>query len=88
MQFLIALDQLLNTLLFWLPGGCWADESFSARCWRCRAIRPFTWLQPVVDVLFFFDRWHCFNSYSSELIRSQSPPEERAPQKSVTAVSS
>lgn len=76
-QLLIALDQLLNTLLFFLPGGCWADETLSSRAWRCRAFPPFTWIQPAIDRLFFFDPHHCKASYQSERLRNQSPPEER-----------
>lgn len=75
-QILIALDQLLNTLLFWLPGGTWADETLSARCWRCRDKQPFKTLQPVIDLL-FFDPAHCVDSYLSERKRSQLPPEYR-----------
>ena len=58
-QVAIAIDQLANTLLWFLPGGCWADETFSARCWRCRNIAPFKWLRPVVDAILFFDPQHC-----------------------------
>lgn len=83
-QVFIAFDQLLNTLLFFLPGGCWADETLSARAWRCRNIKPFTWLCPALDVLFFWDvdqyGKHCQSSYESELMRFQSPPEERLKQ--------
>lgn len=75
-QILIALDQLLNTLLFWLPGGCWADETLSARAWRCRNTKPFDKIQPVIDRL-FFDPSHCLDSYLSERRRFQLPPEYR-----------
>lgn len=76
-QILIAVDQLLNSLLFFLPGGCWADETLSARAWRCRAMAPFNMLQPVIDRLFFWDKEHCRTSFESEVERRQSPPEER-----------
>lgn len=76
-QMLIAFDQLLNTLLFFLPGGCWADETLSARSWRCRELPPFTWMQPVIDRLFFFQSAHCKGSYENERLRTQSPPGER-----------
>jgi hypothetical protein len=74
---LIALDQLLNVLLFFLPGGTWPDETLSARSWRCRDLRPFTKLQPAIDRLFFWQPEHCRQSYESELQRLQSPPAER-----------
>lgn len=76
-QALIALDQLLNTLLFWLPGGAWADETLSARAWRMRDTPPFTWLRPLLDAVFFFDPQHCYTSWLSEIFRNQSPPGER-----------
>lgn len=34
LQLAIAIDQVLNTL-----AGGWADETLSARAWRCRATR-------------------------------------------------
>lgn len=74
---LIAMDQLVNTLLFFLPGGAWADETISARSWRLRHAQPFKALRPVIDTMFFFDSNHCQSSYESEKLRNQSPPEER-----------
>lgn len=70
-QILIAIDQLINAVF-----GGWADETLSARCWRCRYIQPFKTLQPVIDRL-FFDPAHCVDSYLSERKRSQLPPEYR-----------
>ena len=74
-QFFIAIDQLLNVTCFWLPGGCWADETLSARAWRVREATP--WLYLAIDALFFWESAHCLMSYQSELKRRQSPPEER-----------
>jgi len=76
-QILIAFDQLVNALLLFLPGGTWADETFSSRCWRCRAQQPFKTLRPLIDAAFFFDHDHCRMSFESERLRLQSPPEER-----------
>ena len=75
-QVLIAIDQFINTLCFWLPGGCWADETLSARAWRIRGEYPrlHVWL----DRLFFWDDNHCEESYESERLRLQAPPELRA----------
>lgn len=78
-QVLIAFDQLINTLLFFLPGGCWADETLSSRTWRMRHVQPFKTLRPVIDGLFFFDPRHCKTSFDAERLRTQSPPEERCP---------
>lgn len=66
-QFLIAIDQLANTLL-----GGMADETLSARSWRTQS--P---IHKAIDAVFFFDRQgmkrHCQLSYESELLRLQLP---------------
>lgn len=72
-QVLVALDQLVNAAI---PGG-WADETFSARCWRRREHPAWGALRLVVDTLLFFDAKHCEESYKSELLRLQCPPELR-----------
>lgn len=62
-QVLIAIDQLLNTLV-----GGYADETVSARAYRkgWRRREAFiNWL--------FNDPNHCMNSYNSELLRSHLP---------------
>lgn len=70
-QILIALDQLLNTLL-----GGMADETLSARLYRTR--HP---MQRWVDTLFFWDREglvrHCELSYRAELLRHHLPARYR-----------
>lgn len=67
-QFLIALDQLINTLC-----GGWADETLSSRAWREN--REF--LRRLIDALFFWQPHHCRASYENELARSQLPPAMR-----------
>lgn len=74
-QFFIALDQLINTCCFWLPGGSWADETLSARAWRIRGEYPK--LHKTIDTILFFDSNHCEESYLSEKQRLQSPVETR-----------
>jgi len=69
---LIALDQLVNTLL-----GGWPDETFSSRCWRWSEDGKRDWPRKLVDGLLFWDRNHCRESYMSELLRRQCPPEMR-----------
>jgi len=72
-QVAIAVDQLLNALL-----GGWADETFSARCWRLESERKWARvMRPVVDAIFFFDDNHCKESYESEMNRIQLAPEYR-----------
>ena len=77
-QMLIALDQLANTLLWFLPGGCWADETLSSRAWRIRQVPGWGWLHRLIDGIFFLQDAHCEQSYVSELLRYQLPPEFRA----------
>lgn len=73
-QILISFDQFLNTLIF----GGWADETMSSALWRMdRDGRFWGWLRPIIDTVLFFDPNHCQTSYESELLRNQSPPEER-----------
>ena len=73
-QKLIALDQLLNT--FYKDGK--ADETISARAWRCRD----TWKRRVAFIDWVFYRLlgeidHCKQSYESEVNRTQLPLEYR-----------
>lgn len=66
----ISIDQLLNTL----TGGA-PDETLSARAWRLELYDH--WFgkiaRPVIDIILFFDKDHCFKSYLSEAKRSQLP---------------
>lgn len=71
-QNLIAIDQLVNTLIF----AGWSDETLSARCWRGRKKHP--WARVLIDALFFpLERKHCYKSFMAEQRRLQSPVEER-----------
>jgi len=71
-QVLIALDQLANALL---PGG-WADETFSARCWRLRERSGWGTARYAIDAAarLLGDEGHCQTSYESEVKRLQCPP--------------
>ncbi len=70
-QVLLALDQLLNTLI-----GGWADESFSARCYRNRFNNGWLIMMRIVNLI-FFNRKHCQQAYESEKQRTQCPVEYR-----------
>lgn len=78
-QILIAVDQLLNTLV---PFG-WADETFSARCYRERENGPhWAIMRFLVDSLFLampfvWQSDHCRKSYEAERSRYQLPQEYR-----------
>lgn len=71
-EFLIAVDQLLNTIC-----GGYADETVSSRCWRLRDYQPYRILRAVIDGLFFWQKDHCQTAYESERKRMQLPPELR-----------
>ena len=74
-QILIAVDQLVNTLV-WIKGDGFgfADETLSARAWRLRCQSS---AYKRIDALFFWDRdggkHHCELSYESELERRHLP---------------
>lgn len=74
-QFLIAVDQVLNTLCVWLPGGSWADETLSSRAHRIQDTHPR--MRKVFNTIFFWQQDHCLGSYENERKRMQSPPELR-----------
>jgi len=73
MQFLIAIDQLLNTVF-----GGFADETLSARVWRMRN-NGWMWAltRYLIDGVFFLQEGHCKESYESEINRKQLPVEYR-----------
>ena len=69
---LIAFDQQCNTLLLGQP-----DETISARCYRMRSHGIF-WRRLCLCInLLFGDDGHCKSAHTSELLRSQLPPEYR-----------
>ena len=70
-QVLVALDQLINTLI-----GGFADETLSSRAHR-RRLRGKGGVAWVIDHIFFWQDEHCKASYESELERSQLPVELR-----------
>ena len=73
-KVLIAVDQLLNALL-----GNWPDETLSSQAWRWHRNGVRHWPYQAVNALFglFGDKEHCEESYASEVLRRQFPPELR-----------
>lgn len=71
LQFLIAIDQLVNTLI---PGG-YADETLSARAHRMRVKgQPYWgWLARAINLLFFWQEDHCRGAWLEETRRRQLP---------------
>ena len=74
-EFLIAIDQVFNTLLY-IPGDStgFADETLSARAWRLRKISS---VYKVIDAVFFWSKNHCQTSYLAEKVRLHEPKEYR-----------
>ena len=75
-QFIIALDQVLNTLI----RGGYADETISARAWRSQHNPKWAIWRNRIDwwALYLFNQKnHCYLSYVSERSRTQMPPEYR-----------
>ena len=64
---LIAFDQLVNAI-----GGGWPDETLSSRAWR--------WHRRVIDCVaaLLGDKNHCEESFNSERLGRQLPPEARS----------
>ena len=72
-QIIIALDQLFNALTWG-----WADETFSARCWRLKERNSFWALaRCLVDGIFFWDTKedmkHCQWAFENEQKRVHMP---------------
>lgn len=74
-NFLIGLDQTLNTLIKLSDGWGCADEMLSARAYRLHNEHPL--LIKLIDGLFFWDDYHCQECYGIELAKLQLPQEYR-----------
>lgn len=78
-QALIAIDQAINTLVF-IRGDGWgrADETLSARLFRCHIQGHIghRWYR-AVDLLFWFDPGHCWDSWRAEFERRHLPDHYR-----------
>jgi hypothetical protein len=71
-QFLIAFDQVINTLVYIKGDGFgFADETLSARAWRLRDESSLPY--KIINLLFFWQGSHCKEAYESELNRKQLP---------------
>jgi hypothetical protein len=64
----VAVDQLANAIL-----GGYCCETLSSRCWRLREYKPYAYLRPVIDRLFFWQPAHCKASYEAQVARRNVP---------------
>ena len=71
-NILIATDQLVNAIF-----NGWPDETLSSRAYRWDASGKRAWPRKLIDALLFFDPNHCWESFESERIGRQLPPEAR-----------
>ena len=71
---LIALDQLVNALF-----GGWPDETISSRAWRWELAGVRSWPRRLRAglALILGDKDHCRESFESERLGRQLPPELR-----------
>lgn len=69
----IWIDQGINTIiLFGYP-----DETLSSRFYRWYRDDKCKYPMIILDKILFFDKNHCYNSYLSEKLNKQLPPEFR-----------
>lgn len=71
-KVLIAIDQLINTLI-----GGWPDETLSSQAHRWEQAGKRSWTRKMIDAIFFWEERHCYSSYISEREGRQLPPELR-----------
>lgn len=71
-QVAVAFDQLLNTF-----AGGWADETLSARAYRCRHQPGWRFFMEVVDTAFFWQKDHCRTAHKYEQMRLRLSPDFR-----------
>ncbi len=75
-QFLIAFDQLINTLVYIKGDGFgFADETLSARAYRLRELSSTPYR--IINGIFFWQTDHCKEAYESEVNNKQLPWEYR-----------
>lgn len=77
LQMFIAFDQFVSCIIGLVIGDSWADETFSAKCWR-KSKGSLMWdiTMKIVNGI-FLDNNHCYDSYMSEKERRQVPIEYR-----------
>ena len=76
-QILISVDQLAQVAIMTLCRPFrkhYADETFSARCWRLHHRQPWKVLRWIVDRIFFWDPDHCLTSFVAECNGEHLPP--------------
>jgi hypothetical protein len=71
-QFLIAFDQVFNTIVYIKGDGFgFADETLSARAWRLREQSSLPY--KLINGLFFWQENHCKEAFESEVNNKHLP---------------
>ena len=68
-EIIIAVDQLGNTIL-----DGWADETISSRTYRTNDDPFWKVMEKIINILFFFQKDHCYNAYLNEIDRRDNFP--------------
>ena len=77
-HFWIAIDQALGVIVCTLYGeNGYADITLSALSWIWHRDSIRSYPIKIIDVIFFWEMEHCFQSYLSEVYRLQMSPELR-----------
>ena len=79
-QLFIAINQLFNVVLGTILQPFtkhYGDETMSSRAYRLRHYKNIRWPEKLINLLFFFEKNHCYNSFISEREGRQLPPEAR-----------
>ena len=72
-KLIIWLDQGFNVVF--LAG--YPDETLSARAYRWDRDNKRKWPKFLINLMFFWQRDHCYSAYSNEVKRRQYPPDYR-----------
>ena len=72
--FVVGIDQLIAAVL-----TGWPDATLSAWAWVWERDGKCFWLRKFIDLIFFWDKNHCKESYRSELEAVQLPPSFKIP---------
>lgn len=69
-NFLISADQFLYSII--TLGGGDPDETCSSAAWRAECDKKFFgFFRPIIDVIFFWEPNHCYESYVEETTKRE-----------------
>lgn len=79
LQIAAAVDKVVSGLLTPFSSDYWADETFSARCYRNRSKLQYLLFMRIIDLIYrpFQGKNHCQNAYNKAKAGYHRPPEMR-----------